>query len=66
MEDNRFIDAIEKFGAQMFFQFAAHMRFNYGIGLALLGHFQNSLGANIAGHHNNGVGEINGAALAIG
>ncbi len=66
VEDHDLIDAVEEFGAEVIAQEIADLGFDFPIGVFLPGEVLDGLRADVAGHDDDGVFEIDGAALAVG
>lgn len=64
VEDHRFVDAVEEFGAEMRFQLPPHRVLDL-VGL-LAHHGLDHVRANVAGHDDHGVLKVHSATLAIG
>src|SRR5690606_7153741 len=64
MEHHHLIDTVDKFGAEVVAHHTHHRRL-HGLVILLARQGLDNVGTQVGGHHDHGIAEIHGAALAI-
>jgi hypothetical protein len=64
VEHHHLVDAVDELGAEVGLHLAHHRQLDHLVIVA--GHLLDHLAAEVAGHHDHGVLEVHGAALAVG
>lgn len=66
VEDDGLVDAVEKLGAEVIAEHRLDRHFHFNVGAAAFGEALDVLAAEVAGHGDDCVAEVDGAAVAVG